>query len=64
MTTIFVLTLVMLGLSWLINMVCMIIKMNDTYGSETGIHLICMVLHTIKTALMVVFVSILYANIS
>jgi|ETNvirnome_2_130_1030620.scaffolds.fasta_scaffold03850_6 hypothetical protein len=62
MTAIFVLSIIILGLAWTINMFSMIVKMSNNYGIETGVYLIAMFLYTIKTTLLIVFVSILYAN--
>ena len=64
MTAIFVLSLIIIGLTWITNVVCTIIKITDAYGTETGIYLIAIIIHTIKNALLIIFISILYANIS
>jgi hypothetical protein len=62
MTAIFVLTLVMIAISWLFHMINMIFKIYDACGTETGLYLLGMIGNTIKTAILIVFVCILYAN--
>ena len=64
MTAIFVLTLVIIGVSWIGNIIGTIIHLDNCSRNDEGLYVAVLFFKTIFAALMVVFVCILYANIS
>jgi len=61
MTAIFVLTLIIIGLGWIGTIIRVMTNLSSCPGSDEGLYIVALIFKTILTAILVVFVSILYA---